>query len=112
MKETVCSACGHENAAGVRYCQRCGAFLKPKHTLSDEVKSWNPQSLAGSGLKGTSIAPLYTLRTSDTVLSSDFLNAKISAPVDPLPDGRWYCPDCGTFNASAAAFCKNCGKVR
>lgn len=34
------------------------------------------------------------------------------SPVDPLPDGRWYCPDCGNLNDSSERFCKNCGKVR
>ncbi|MFR8417366.1 MAG: zinc ribbon domain-containing protein [Faecalibacterium sp.] len=29
-----------------------------------------------------------------------------------MPDGRWYCPDCGTLNDSSERFCKNCGKVR
>ncbi|MFR5800056.1 MULTISPECIES: zinc ribbon domain-containing protein [Bacillota] len=32
--------------------------------------------------------------------------------MDPLPDERWYCPDCGNLNDSSERFCKSCGKVR
>lgn len=108
MKELICSNCGHSNAANVRYCQRCGAFLTPKKTLADEVRSWDLRSLAGTGRRDVNIAPLFTAQGSGQP-------ASVPAPasvVDPLPDGRWYCPDCGTLHSSSEMSCKNCGKVR
>lgn len=112
-KGNVCPDCGHCNAEGVRYCQRCGHFIKPKWTLQNEVRAWRPQGLAGTGLKDASIAPLYTVPVSDTSLAGGAAAVEPSAcKVEPLPDGSWYCPDCGTLNSSAAAFCKNCGKIR
>ena len=91
MKEMICKNCGYKNKPGVRYCQRCGQYIKPKWTLAQEIKSWDFRGLAGVGRRD---------------------NQPSRSLVDPLPDGRWYCPNCGTLNASSERFCKNCGKVR
>ncbi|MGY6223303.1 double zinc ribbon domain-containing protein [Faecalibacterium duncaniae] len=104
----TCKNCGYENQSGVRYCQRCGEYLKPKATLAQEIKSWDFRSLAGSGRRDVNIAPLFTAPDSEASVKKH----QTPSPVDPMPDGRWYCPDCGTLNAASGRSCKNCGKVR
>lgn len=104
----TCKNCGYENQSGVRYCQRCGQYIKPKATLAQEIKSWDFRSLAGLGRRDVNIAPLFTAPDTETAAK----NYQPTSPVDPMPDGRWYCPDCGTLNASSERSCKNCGKVR
>lgn len=102
--KTVCKNCSYENEPEVSYCQRCGQHLTRKFSLKQEVKSWDLRGLAGVGRKDVNIAPLFTAApTAETKHS----NAK----VDPLPDGRWYCPDCGTLHFSNERFCRNCGKA-
>ena len=66
------------------------------------------RSLAGVGRRDVNIAPLFTASPVQTPAKSH----QTPSPVEPMPDGRWYCPDCGTLNASSERFCKNCGKVR
>lgn len=114
MSELVCRNCEHKNAAGTRFCQRCGQPLAAKKTLTDEVRSWKPQSLSGGTSKNTAsgFASLFTLQTSDTVEQAGKPLTPSSTPVDPMPDGRWYCPDCGTLNTAADRTCKDCGKNR
>ena len=104
----TCKNCGYENKLGVRYCQRCGQYIEPKRTLVQEVKSWDFRSLAGVGRRDVNIAPLFTASPVQTPAKAH----QTPSPVEPMPDGRWYCPDCGTLNASSERFCKNCGKVR
>lgn len=105
-KKNICSNCQHENDPSVRYCQRCGRYLPIKETLLEEVKSWDFRSLAGLGRKDINVAPLFTAPKTETPRRPS------NAPVDPLPDGRWYCPDCGTLNTSSELSCRNCGKIR
>ena len=104
----TCKNCGYENKLGVRYCQRCGQYIEPKRTLAQEVKSLDFRSLAGVGRRDVNIAPLFTASPVQTPAKAH----QTPSPVEPMPDGRWYCPDCGTLNASSERFCKNCGKVR
>lgn len=104
----TCKNCGYENKLGVRYCQRCGQYIEPKRTLAQEVKSLDFRSLAGVGRRDVNIAPLFTASPVQTPAKAH----QTPSPVEPMPDGRWYCPDYGTLNASSERFCKNCGKVR
>ena len=104
----TCKKCGYENKPGVRYCQRCGQYIEPKCTLAQEVKSWDFRSLAGVGRRDVNIAPLFTASSVQTPAKAH----QTPSPVEPMTDGKWYCPDCGTLNASSERFCKNCGKVR
>ena len=104
----TCKNCGYENKPGIRYCQRCGQYIESKRTLAQEVKSWDFSSLAGVGRRDVNIAPLFTASPVQTPAKAH----QTPSPVEPMPDGRWYCPDCGTLNASFERFCKSCGKVR
>ena len=104
----TCKNCGYENKLGVRYCQRCGQYIEPKRTLAQEVKPWDFRSLAGVGRRDVNIAPLFTSPEN----KSQMKKSQTPSPVDPLPDGRWYCTDCGNLNDSSERFCKSCGKAR
>ena len=108
MKEMICKNCGYKNKPGVHYCQRCGQYIKPKWTLAQEIKSWDFRGLAGVGRRDVNVAPLFTAQKQETQAN----NQPSPSLVDPLPDGQWYCPDCGTLNTPSERFCKNCGKVR
>lgn len=114
MKEIVCSNCSHKNAEGTRFCQRCGQALNAKKSLTGEVRSWKPGTLVGESPKNSvgGFASLFTIQTSDTVEQTGTPLKPSSAPVDPMPDGRWYCPDCGTLNTAQERTCKDCGKVK
>ena len=103
----ICKNCGYKNKSGVHYCQRCGHYIKPKWTLAQEIKSWDFRGLAGVGRRDVNVAPLFTAQKNEIQEK----NQPTLSLVDPLPDGRWYCPDCGTLNTSSERFCKNCGKV-
>ena len=92
----ACKNCGYENKLGVRYCQRCGQYIEPKRTLAQEVKSWDFRSLAGVGRRDVNIAPLFTASPVQTPAKAH----QTPSPVEPMPDGRWYCPDCGNLNDS------------
>ena len=92
----TCKNCGYENRLGVRYCQRCGQYIEPKRTLAQEVKSWDFRSLAGVGRRDVNIAPLFTAPSNQTPAKAH----QTPSPVEPMPDGRWYCPDCGILNDS------------
>lgn len=102
----TCKNCGYENKLGVRYCQRCGQYIEPKRTLAQEVKSWDFRSLAGVGRRDVNIAPLFTASPVQTPAKAH----QTPSPVEPMPDGRWYCPDCGTLNASSERFAKTVEK--
>lgn len=95
-----CKKCGFENYDGTRYCQRCGQALKVKAPLFGD----NVNFLAGAGIKGASIAPLATMQANNTSAK------KSTVAVNPMDDGRWYCPDCGELNDKTAKACKGCGR--
>ena len=102
----TCKNCGYENKLGVRYCQRCGQYIEPKRTLAQEVKSWDFRSLAGVGRRDVNIAPLFTAPSNQTPAKAH----QTPSPVEPMPDGRWYCPDCGTLNDLPNDFAKTVEK--
>ena len=108
MKEMICKNCGYKNKPGDHYCQRGGQYIKPKGTLAQGIKTWDFRGLAGVGRRDVNVAPLFTAQKQVTQAN----NQPSPSLVDPLPDGQWYCPDCGTLNTSSERFCKNCGKVR
>lgn len=102
-----CKKCGTENDDAARYCQGCGAELKRRVSLLDSL---NFSSLAGTGQRGVSIAPLFT---SDLLEKRPDPNSRAPrAPVRPLPDKSWFCPDCGFHNAPGSAFCHGCARDR
>ena len=58
-KYIVCKKCGFENLPGTQFCQRCGSKISLKFT--DKIAS----SLAGTGQKGSSLAPLGAIFVSE-----------------------------------------------
>ncbi len=109
MKDLLCPHCGHLNHPGTRHCQRCGGFICKKRTLLDEARSWDPRSLAGTGRRDVNFAPLQTFSAPRRQQPPPPFSA---APADPLPNGCWYCPDCGALNGSHSLFCASCGRYR
>ena len=77
----------------------CGAWLDPRPPLLDSLDlRW----LAGVGRRDVNVAPLFTAEPAP--------GPAARARVVPLPDGSWYCPDCGRKNAPRALFCGGCGR--
>ena len=100
----VCKKCGFENLPGTQFCQRCGSKILLKFT--DKIAS----SLAGTGQRGSSLAPLgaMAIEAQAEELGKTAAPPKL-VPVIPLENGDWYCPDCGEYNPKYSLFCKNCG---
>ncbi len=77
----ICSACGHENPAGARFCNDCGAPLAAP-TITREPRSYTPRHLAekilasGSALRGE--RKLVTVLFADVVRSME-----LAERVDP-----------------------------
>lgn len=94
MKELVCPNCEHKNAAGTRFCQRCGQSVMGKKSLADQLRSLKPESLTGANPKQMQLGALFCIQTKDTVEQVGEQLKPTAVPVDPMPDGRWYCPDC------------------
>ncbi len=105
---TTCKKCNASNMPGTKYCQRCGSKLKETAKLFD----WkNTKFLAGAGNKGPSIAPLAMMSVANgTKDLGPVTTVKNLVKVNPLEDGRWYCPDCGELNAKHSFVCKGCGR--
>lgn len=104
-KYIVCKKCGFENLPGTQFCQRCGSKISLKFT--DKIAS----SLAGTGQKGSSLAPLGARRSKLRQKNWEKQHAPPKlVPVIPLENGDWYCPDCGNNNPKYSLFCKNCGR--
>lgn len=100
-----CRKCGFENYSGTRYCQRCGQAQKVKAPLFGD----NLAYIAGAGDKDISIAPLLASQNNKT---DNLVKSRVASKVkvNPLEDGRWYCPDCGELNEKFAKTCKGCGR--
>ena len=101
----VCKKCGFENLPGTQFCQHCGSKMSLKFT--DKIAS----SLAGTGQRGSSLAPLgaMAIEAQTEELGKTAAPPKL-VPVIPLENGDWYCPDCGEYNPKYSLFCKNCGR--
>ena len=86
-KYIVCKKCGFENLPGTQFCQRCGSKISLKFT--DKIAS----SLAGTGQKGSSLAPLgaMAIEAQTEELGKTAAPPKL-VPVIPLENGDWYCP--------------------
>lgn len=104
--EKTCKNCSHKNSINVRYCQRCGSPLPSQNPIRQYFSSLDFRWLAGRGEKEINFAPLFTAPKSNNI------QTHTTANVDPLPNGTWYCPDCGTLNATQDRICKNCAKSR
>jgi len=106
-----CKKCNFGNINGTRFCQNCGNILTQKKRLLDSL---NLSSLAGMGLKDSSIAPLFTEDFLKKLSTSqiDPIHDQNKIPVIPKKDGSWFCPDCGAKNGKYAIFCNDCGRCK
>src|SRR5262249_57588715 len=90
---TRCRFCQHENPAGARFCNECGAHLGPP-AVSPEPRSYTPRHLVEKIL--ASRAALRGERKLVTVLFADVARAmELAAQVDP---GYWHRPPCRLFS--------------
>ena len=103
-----CKHCEFDNLDGTKYCQRCGKKLS-NHLIDSK---WNKTKyLAGTGHKGSSLAPLGGMAIENQAKSlGGIITHKHLTKVCPLEDGSWYCPDCGEPNPKHSTFCKGCGR--
>lgn len=105
-----CNYCKFENLNDTRYCQKCGKRLSG-HT---SLLGWKAlQPLAGTGARGTSIAPIAALTIDEQAqeLGVDKSPANVQrVNVIPLPDGSWFCPECGDHNKPYSRICSGCGR--
>jgi predicted ATPase/class 3 adenylate cyclase len=77
----ICSACGHENPAGARFCNDCGAHLAAP-TITREPRSYTPRHLAEKILASRSA--LRGERKLVTVLFVDVVRSmELAERVDP-----------------------------
>lgn len=106
METGTCPKCGAKNDPRTRYCCHCGSYIAPKKSLRRLVKSLNPISLAGAVMRPVNIAPL----TTKDLLDHGYAAENGAAPVYPLKDHSWFCPDCGEHNAPFQTVCKGCGR--
>lgn len=104
-----CKNCNFKNLDGTKYCQRCGRSLKTKRP---PLFSWKDTKVyAGLGHWGSSIAPLGAMKIENTASELGGVTKRSNlVKVQPLEDGSWYCPDCGTKNNPRTMFCKGCGR--
>lgn len=103
----LCKKCGFKNYDGTRFCQKCGVKLPRKSPMNFSV-------IAGTGMKGVSIAPLAGMANDmKEEKSKNTVNEEsVSVKTVPLEDGSWYCPDCGQRNDSLNLFCSGCGRYK
>ncbi len=108
MKKHLCSGCGAENDPRARYCWQCGDQLPRRQGPGEFLKSLNPRSLAGAGLRSTNVAPLFT----KDLMDHEYPARGGLTPVRPLEDQSWFCPDCGQHNVPFQTVCKGCGRAK
>lgn len=104
----ICGKCDFKNPGGSIYCQHCGEKLRVKRIFFKKDKS--NVFLAGSGTKGSSLAPLAGMSIQNR--AAEFCaNPKKVFPaiqITPSTEGIWFCPLCGDKNTKTD-FCKGCG---
>jgi class 3 adenylate cyclase/tetratricopeptide (TPR) repeat protein len=77
-----CPSCGHENPAGARFCNDCGAPLAAAPTITPEPRSYTPRHLAEKILASQSA--LRGERKLVTVLFADVVRSmELAERVDP-----------------------------
>lgn len=104
----ICEKCGFDNDTLAKYCQNCGSSLKSKKSLKKFIESLDFGSIAGSGAKGTSIAPLVGIDLDNkNSQSKDVMSKKVKKSYS-LEDGSWYCPYCGKKNKQTIFLCEEC----
>jgi len=109
MKIRTCKKCGYENNTTVKYCQRCGQPLKDKFSLREALEGSGGVSIAGMGSKNISLGPLgVEAARYDAKRINGTKTSELRLIVDPLPDGTWYCPDCGFHNSDKTKTCNSC----
>lgn len=108
MGELKCTICSYENPEQSKYCQHCGTELKRRHKFGLGNES---RTIAGTGARGSSIAPLGGLAVESQAAEMAAGKIKNKFPriiIKPLEDGTWYCPLCGDKNIGQN-ICKGCG---
>ena len=109
MKVSKCKKCGYDNNSTVKYCQRCGQELRDKFSLREALDGSGGVSIAGMGSKNTSFGPLgVEAARQDAKAMDGGKGPDRRFVVDPLPDGSWFCPDCGFHNAEKSKTCNSC----
>ncbi|MDD6071569.1 MAG: hypothetical protein PUC12_12285 [Clostridiales bacterium] len=108
MNHYICEKCEFDNPEGSIFCQNCGEKLKNNKGLKGFLKEIDLGVVAGNGMKGVSIAPLF----SDTVSGKRTSGKEQEGTVKIIrkKDGTFYCPYCGTFNKQHSMICSGCGK--
>lgn len=105
-----CKTCSKENYDGASYCQFCGSKL-PKKPIISIGKRNTASSLAGTGTRGSSLAPLGMMSIENSAKELGEVTVVSNLiKIQPLQDGSWYCPDCGELNHSFTFSCKGCGR--
>lgn len=110
----VCKKCSFENESAARFCQGCGAMLPKKRSAKEFLDSLDLKDIAGIGTKDLSMAPMAGRVIEDQgkeVMQPGARQAN-KARVVPLPDGKWFCPDCGELNKVESRSCYSCGRYK
>lgn len=110
MKIIQCKKCSTNNTFGTKYCQHCGSPLTYRQSFTKMLASLNFDALAGLGQKNVSLAPLFTANLLGTKKPDVKRGKRIQIAAVPLPDGKWFCPDCGWKNLPGSLFCDNCSR--
>lgn len=100
-----CLKCHFENYDGTVYCQKCGNYLKKSKVHLNHGFFGAIAKLSNSG---NTMAPLVGLQVDANAKNTTKTHHK--APIIPLEDGSWYCPDCGEHNKKAQYICRGCGR--
>lgn len=108
MDNLSCKECNFDNDNVARYCQNCGSFLGEKKSFKNIIKSFNFGSIAGSGAKGTSIAPLAGMDIDNKNKQNEGVGKEKVSKSHSLEDGSWYCPYCGKKNKRGQYSCGEC----
>ena len=110
MKTIQCKKCSTNNTFGTKYCQHCGSPLTYRQSFTKMLAGLNFDALAGLGQKNVSLAPLFTANLLGTKKPDVKRGKRIQIAAIPLPDGKWFCPDCGWKNLPGSLFCDNCSR--
>lgn len=110
----VCKKCSFENESAARFCQGCGAKLPQKRSAKEFLDSLDLKDVAGIGTRGLSIAPMAgrVIEDQGKEVAQPGVRQADKARVVPLPDGKWFCPDCGELNKVESRSCQSCGRYK
>lgn len=103
-----CETCQYNNISTANYCEKCGSVIKKKKKLQEQFKRLNFDTLAGTGQKGISIAPL--LSTSIVGKKVEEEERKSPVPIIQINSTYFYCTYCGAKNKAYSLSCMDCGR--